>query len=161
MIGLVAQANFREAKDVTRVFEELDQVLSAHEGYVRTLQDQGDQSAADEETRELAREYTRAGESAACTRCHEKALGYFDREEELTDRLEMHGPIYRAAALSALGRTEKAKQQLAAISGRLVASGQWRTMFEELDHFDHVREDPEVIAIVDGWRQIETAGQVA
>ena len=127
---------------------------------MRALQDQGDQPAIDEETRELAREYARAAESAVRTDCFERALEFFDREEKLTERLDMHGPVYRAAALSALGRTEEAKQQLASISGRLVASGQWRTMFEQLDAFDAIRNDPEVLAIIDGWQKTEAAGQI-
>ena len=159
MLGVLAQAGSEQGNDVTGIFEELDRVLAAHEAYVRDLQDQADRQAVDEATRKMAGEYTRAGESAARTKCYERALGYFDREEELAGRLEIHGPVYRAAALSALGRAEEAKQQLASISGRLVASGQWRTMFEQLDAFDAIRNDPDVVAIIDTWRKTEAAGR--
>ena len=160
MLGAVAQAEHRTGKDVTGVFEELDRVLEAHEAHVRNVQEEGgNTSTVEEETRGLARGYSRAGEAAAITRCYERALRYFGREEALAGRLEMHGPVYRAAALCALGRATEARERLGAISGRLVTSGQWRTMFEELEAFDAIRDDPEVIAVIDGWRKAEAAGR--
>jgi RNA polymerase sigma factor (sigma-70 family) len=159
MLGVFAQARSEQGDSLIGVFEELDDVLAAHGLHVQDLHERADQPAIDEATRQLSHDYARAGESAARTKCYGRALGYFDREEELAGRLEMHGPVYRAAALSALGRIGEAKQQLASISGRLVTSGQWRTMFEQLDAFDPIRNDPDVLAIIDTWRKTEAAGR--
>ena len=162
MLGTLAQARHKAEEDVAPVFEELDGVLQAHEARVGGLMgEEAGEDAVKEASSGLARGYTRAGEAAAITGDHERALRYFEREEELAGRLDMHGPVYRAASLCAVGRTAEAKERLAAISGRLVASGQWRTMFGQLDAFDPIRKDPEVIAVIDEWQRTEESGKGA
>lgn len=158
MLDKMAQAEYALGQDTTAIFAQMDDALQAHESYVNEVAKTGDEDAIGMAQRKLGEGYTRAGEGAYLAAQFEKALDYYAREEELLGHLGTHGPLYRVGALAGLGRVDDAMDQLGALTGRLISTGQWRTMFEQHRTFDVLRNDDRVIAIMDRWKKAEALG---
>lgn len=155
MLNTVVRAENALGRDVGETLKQIDHILRAHEDYVADFEKTENESQTAEAWHWLGRGYTRAGEAAFLTHQFEKTLAYYVREEELLGQLDMHGSIYRVGALSALGKVGEAVERLDGITGRLVSTGQWRTVFDQHRAFDAIREDKRVVRIMDRWKIAE------
>ena len=156
----IAKSQYEAGYDASSTLSELDTALGQHEQLVQSIESQAADdtegpSAVEEARRQLSGSYVTAGEAAYEIGQYEHALRYYRREEELTGKLERRGYLLRAASLAALGRMDEAKPALRSISGPVVTNGQCRAYFQNCREFDEVREDPDILAIVGEWEQVE------
>ena len=159
MLNKIAQAEHALGRSVDKTFEQMDLALEANESYVADVKHSGDALQLGGLQRWLGGNYTRAGEAAFLAGQFNKALVYFAHEENALGQLDMHNPVYRVGTLATLGRMDEAIEQLDKIKGRLISTGQWRTIFESHQAFDAIRQDPRVIEILKRWQQAETVSQ--
>ena len=133
----ILRARHETGRDATDIIAELDQALDQHQS---------------------AGSYSIAGQSACETEHHREALRYLRREEELGNALTGGGDLYLAASLIALDQVDEGKERLSNIYGRIVANGQCRAWFNKLPSFAKIRQNADMIELVEEWRQAETIG---
>ena len=148
----IAKARHQAGLDTAPTFAEIDEILA--------LEEERAEPEGEGAHRHLSGFYQLAANAAYETGCYQQAVEYYRREEELAGEICHRGPLYLAAALTALGRIDEAKQRLAGIFGPVVSRGQIRAYFDKCSEFEPIRQDEDVAALVESWQRVEAAGRV-
>jgi len=162
----VAKSLHKAGRDTSAAFSELDWALEQHEAHVRALELRAAENLHDEQLQDEAREqkkhfsgnFIKVGEAAYEVGRYEDVLRYYRRQEELAGSLYERGPLYLAAALTALGRVDEAKERLRHIYGAVVTRGQCRAYFARCREFDCIRQDADIVSLIQEWERSEVAG---
>ncbi len=173
LASVVARAEHEGGLDPSSTFDELDWALGKHQGHWQKLDrrtkenpdDQDLQREAKDERWHLTMSFAHAGEAAYRTGRYRKAVQYFEsviqygQGDVLIDYVYFSAPLRNAASLFALDRVKEAKERLGSISGEFVTSGQCRAYFEDFKEFEGVKEDPDIVEIVEKWIKAEGIGR--
>ena len=79
-------------------------------------------------------------------------MEYFGREESISGSLYAFGPLYCAASLIGLGRTDEAINCLKEMSERFTSNGTALARLEEVEEFRSIRNNPEFAEIFNTWK---------
>ncbi len=148
------KAEVQAGSDTGTTFADVELALERHEQHVGSADDN---ESVEQSQERLAGNYLIGGSAAYGSGRYAKAVEWFERAQELLGTLGAGPePLYAAASLVSLGEVDAAKDYLQKMDNRRITIGIGRAEFEACRELDAVRNDPDIIALVESWKRAET-----
>ena len=154
---IVVRARIAAGRAVGAALDELQGHLDSYDAGWRAAREG---AAADERLGPTAEDF-RKGVGAACgfagwvaceARDYERCIRLLDRQEETLGALYAEGPLYRAAAEAASGRTAQALETLASVDVQQTRDGRARAFVGKHGEFDPLRGEAAFATLTKDWR---------
>ena len=150
----MVKAEVDAGSDTETSFADVEAALERHEQHARSTT--ANESPEQSQER-LAGNYLIGGSTAYRSGRYARAVEWFERAQELLGTLGAGPePLYAAASLAGLGEIDAAKDYLKKMDNRRVTIGIGRVEFEACRELDTIREDPDIISLVESWKRAET-----